>query len=244
MASVLSDCSGSAETGSSHSSVKVMIRPTAGHLLWQPQKKGEPPATTPVEGLRKPTKEDSPADSQTGVRQRNRYLRMKIRSSLQARTLGQTKFKLFATNKILRQGRGGVNNIFPATAMPGDILMAAPGNANLPIGAETPPRAAQESGDPGLPTGARRLPLARRNRGYRPAWFCGDQAKAASAPPHSIGCRVLRRRAKLENTSAAACPLECGGADAALACTGYPASPLRAEANRPRQAAAYLSHGV
>ena len=51
--------------------------------------------------------------------------------------------------------------------------------------------------------------------GYRTAWFCGDQAKAAWAPlwgltPHSKGRRVSRRRAKLENASAAACPLECG----------------------------------
>ena len=56
--------------------------------------------------------------------------------------------------------------------------------------------------------------------GYRPAWFCGDQAKAASAPPHSTGCRVLRRHAKLENALAVACPLECGGEDAALVCPG------------------------
>ena len=47
---------------------------------------------------------------------------------------------------------------------------------------------------------------------------CGDQSKAASSPPHSMGCRVLRRDAKLENASGAACPLECGGEDAALDC--------------------------
>ena len=34
--------------------------------------------------------------------------------------------------------------------------------------------------------------------------------RRAGAPPHSIGCRVSRRPAKLENASSVACLLECG----------------------------------
>ena len=44
------------------------------------------------------------------------------------------------------------------------------------------------------------------------------QSGVCAAALHRL--RVLRRPAKLENVSAAACPLECGGTDAALDCTG------------------------
>ena len=58
-----------------------------------PMIKREPPATTPVEGLRRPTDEDSPTDSRLGSPPSARIVCKKMSQFSTEATLGQTKIQ-------------------------------------------------------------------------------------------------------------------------------------------------------
>jgi hypothetical protein len=97
------------------SAVSTWLTP-AEALVTAIPKKGEPPATTPEEGLPQPRtrihRRTPERESASG-----RFALMKHGSFLPGQPLGQTKFKLFVTNIMLCLDHGDVKNIFPAADM-------------------------------------------------------------------------------------------------------------------------------